>query len=422
MTQLLIVSNGHGEDFIAARLAEALRARLPELELAAFPLVGLGAQLQRAGVALVGPRRRLPADGFTFHHPRLLWQDLRAGLLGLTLAQASFLRRARPDAVLVVGDVYAQLHASLVPAPRRVLQPLVSAYHQQGREGGGSPLRYFMESFRAPELALLRRADRVYARDAATAEFLRGRGVRDATWLGNPMMDGLAAAPLPGVGGAGGEDPPVVALLPGSRDQAVASVSLMTRALERLPRVHGLVAWTHARVPAPPPGWEPEAVLDGGRAPVPHAAPTSGRAAASAAGAGPTPTAADGVVAAWRRGERRLWWVEGRFAAVLATADAALGTAGTANEQAVGLGLPVVAFEVPPLYGRDYLRNQARLLGAGLLVAAPTPEAVARQLERALRDPGVRAAARAAGAERMGPPGASAALADDLAGWLAALG
>ena len=128
------------------------------------------------------------------------------------------------------------------------------------------------------------------------------------------------------------------------------------------------------------------------------------------------------MVAAWRRGERRLWWVEGRFAAVLATADAALGTAGTANEQAVGLGLPVVAFEVPPLYGRDYLRNQARLLGAGLLVAAPTPEAVARQLERALRDPGVRAAARAAGAERMGPPGASAALADDLAGWLAALG
>lgn len=406
MTRLLIISNGHGEDFIAARLGEALTDRLPGLEVEAFPLVGLGLQLEGAGLAVSGPRRRLPADGFTMHHPRLIWRDLRAGLVGLTLAQARYLRRARPDAVLVVGDVYAQLHASLVRAPRRVLQPLVSVHHYAGGDGGrSSPLRFFMERFRAPELLLLRRAEKVYTRDAATAEFLAGRGVTGATYLGNPMMDGLEAAALPGAGQLAGPgaalEPgvpgraPVVAMLPGSRAQASRSVNVMLEALTLLESAHGLVAWTHPEFPPPPSGWAPE----GEELP-------------------------EGVVAAWRHegGRRRVWWVRGRFAAVLASADAAIGTAGTANEQAVGVGLPVVAFEVPPLFGRDYLRNQARLLGAGLLVAEPTAEGVARRLEEALNDEEVRARARAAGAERMGKPGASAALADDLAGWLDALG
>lgn len=392
MTKLLIISNGNGEDFIAARLSEALLKRLPDLQIEAFPLVGLGVQLARAGVDLVGPRRRLPAAGFTLHSPRLLWRDLRAGLLPLTVAQASFLRTQRPSAVLVVGDVYAQLHASLVRAPRRVLQPLVSVHHFRRAPGAAnhrsSVLRYFMESFRGPELRLLRRAQKVYTRDAATAAYLSQQGVADAACLGNPMMDGLAATPLWSPGAAPGR--PVVALLPGSRGQAVASAQIMLRALTLLPAAHGLVAWTHEQVPPRPAEWDEEDVSLGG------------------------------VAAAWvyRGGQHRVWWVRGRFPAVLASADAALGTAGTANEQAVGLGLPVVAFQVAPFYGRDYLLNQARLLGDGLLVAQPQAHSVAQHLRLALQDQGVRQRALEAGRERMGGPGASAALAADLADWL----
>lgn len=251
-----------------------------------------------------------------------------------------------------------------------------------------------MESFRGPELALLRRADRVYARDAATASYLSGRGVA-AAYLGNPMMDGLAAPPLEGLGPDAGRD--VVALLPGSRAHAAESVRFMIGVLERVPAVHGLVAWLGDEVPEPPEGWEPEQAVT---------------------------ASVGGVRAAWRRpaGGQRVWWVEGRFASVLASARAVVGTTGTANEQAVGLGLPVVAFVVPPLYGADFVRNQARLLGRGLLVSKREPAAVAARLVEALRDERVRAAAKAAGAERMGLPGGSAALADDLAEWLAGLG
>lgn len=395
MLSLLIISNGHGEDFIAARLGEALQGRLPSLNIEAFPLVGTGAQLERAGLTVRGPVRRLPSDGFTMHHPLLIWRDLKAGLLGLTLSQAAYLRRRRPDAVLVVGDVYGQMHASLVRAPRRVLQPLVSVHHLS-EQGSRSPLRFFMERFRGPELFLLRRAQRVYTRDAATAAYLEGRGVRGATYLGNPMMDGLDVAPLRAdLGPRPANVRPALALLPGSREQAAGSVRVMLAALLLARPTLGLVAWTHERVPEPSEGWLAD-----------EEAPEL-----------------EGLLAAWRSfdGARRVWWLRGRFAAVLASAHAALGTAGTANEQAVGVGLPVVAFEVPPLFGREYLANQARLLGNGLLLSDSAPGAVARQLERALTDERVRELAAAAGAERMGAPGASAALADDLAEWLTAL-
>lgn len=385
MADLLVVCNGKGEDYIAARVLERLRAHAPGLRVEAFPLVGVGEQLEAAGVQVVGPRRDLPSGGFTMHSPGLLWRDLRAGLADLTLAQARFLRRRRPRGVFVVGDVYAQAHAALVPAPRRVLQTLVSVHHGGG-EGPG--LRWFMEGFRAPELALLRRADRVYARDPATAEWLARSGV-PAACLGNPMMDGLEAEPLVPPGSS---DLPVVALLPGSRGQAGASLDLMRRALEVARPTVGLVAWAGRMTPGRPEGWVPD-----------DSAPA-------------------GVTAAWRRGERRLWLTTGRFPAVLASADAVVGTAGTANEQAVGLGLPVVAFPVPPFYGEAYMRNQKRLLEGGLLTCEAAPERVAAMLELALTDATLRERARRAGAERMGAPGASDALARDLAAWLAGVG
>lgn len=388
--ELLVIANGHGEDVVAGRVIEALRARAPWARVTALPIVGEGERLVAAGAVFDGPRRALPSGGFTLHAWRYLWADLRAGLVGLTARQVTWLARHRPDAVLVVGDFYAHLLGSLVRAPRRVLQTLVSVHHAApGQTLSG---RYFMESFRAPELLLMRRADKVYARDAATAEHLRAVGVTGAAYVGNPMMDALEAAPLVARGSPRASRPgPTVALLPGSRDWATRSVQLMIAALERLPGALGLVAWTHGLPPAPPRGWESD-VVD-----VP------------------------GVVAAWRRGLTRLWWVAGRFAAVLRSADLAIGTSGTANEQAVGLGLPTVVFPLPPHFTEAFVRNQARLLGAGLSVSRPDPADIAAHVLRTWRDEGARARAARAGAERMGGPGASAALAGELAEWLGGL-
>lgn len=379
----LIVSNGHGEDHIAALLALEVRRRLPTIELLSLPLVGEGRRLAEVGVERLEPRVELPSSGLTMHHPRHLWADLRAGLLALTAGQLRTLRAARCDRVLVVGDVYAHALAALVPAPRSVVQTLVSVRMQRPGAGALGPRRY-MEGFRWPELPLMRarRVEAVYVRDAPSAEWLRQRGVR-ARHLGNVMMDGA-------VGGRTIETPPgrpVVALLPGSRAGADASAALMLEALTQLGPVTALVAWTRRDAPAPPPGWRALSAQHDG--------------------------APGGLLAVWQRGEREVWWLADRFRDVLASADAALGTTGTAQEQAAGLGVPVVTFVHPPLT-RAFLANQQRLLGAALLWSAAQPQAIAATLQRALDDEAVRAEAARAGRERMGPAGATALIAEDL--------
>jgi uncharacterized protein (TIGR03492 family) len=370
---------------LAAALLARIAPGLPGWRFTALPLVGEGAPYEGVpggGPAeIVGPRRRLPADGLTLHHPLLAWRDLRAGLLGVTGSQLVALRRGRADAVLVVGDVFAQAMARLLDAPRRfVVQPLVSV---RMAEGGGRVAwnRGFMERIRAPERVLLRGAEAVYPRDEATAAWLRSRGVA-ATFLGNPMMDGLEGErlrPWP--------DLPTVALLPGSRAHATEAVGRMLAALERLDAagmpVAAAVAWTHGEPPPAPPGWSVD--------------PMEGAACPS-----------------WRFGGVRLAWLAGRFADVLHTADAVLGTTGTAQEQAAGLGLPVVSFPVPPALSPAFLANQARLLGAALEVVAPDPERIAAAVRRALTDPERRAAAFAEGRERIGGPGGSEAIARDV--------
>lgn len=389
---LLVVSNGHGEDVIAARLATATLAasELAGLNVLAMPLVGLGAAYQRSGIETYGPRREMPSAGLTMHHPSLLLADLKAGILGLTVAQLSALRRARPLAVLVVGDAYAHAQAALTRAPRAVYQPLVSV-HQSVGAPALSLRRLFMDRIRAPELLLMRGAQRLYTRDAATAEHLRERGLKSAQYLGNPMMDGLApsavAGEVPAAAGPVRQARPVrVALLPGSRSYRDRSLALMLAALDAWegPDLTAEIAWTEGATPELP-------------------APFS----LDAAG---TWTSRNGSVKVSLRLDA--------FAAVLLNADAVLGTSGTANEQAAGVGLPVVAFPVLPDYGEPFLAGQKRLLGRALEVVAAEPRVVAAALGRALHDASWRQAAAVDGRARMGDPGASERIAAELATWL----
>jgi len=411
---LLVVSNGHGEDVIGAALTAGLRERLPDLRLAAFPLVGEGSAYAPADV--VGPRRSLPAGGLTLHHPELLLADLKAGILSLTVRQVMFLRSRRPRAVLVVGDAYAQALAALVRAPRAVLQPLVSVL-QERPVAAGRLNRYFMESIRPPERLLLSAADRVYARDEPTAQALRSRGVDKAVYLGNPIMDAVTASPL--WERAEPRTDVVVTLLPGSRGYAATSVAVMIAAIERLAALAGsgttvtaLVAWTQPAVPIAPPGWAPS---DGTRDRLRYAPVGRHRSRESAATGAST-------LAVWEKGGATVRWERGAFAAVLATADVVIGTAGTANEQAAGLGLPVVAFAVPPHYGTAFLENQERLLGGALRIVDGRPAAIAAAAYSALTPGPHRDAAARVGPARLGGPGGTAAVATDLVAWLADLG
>ncbi|HKI57551.1 MAG TPA: lipid-A-disaccharide synthase-related protein [Trueperaceae bacterium] len=385
---VVIVSNGHGEDVIGAALAQALLAHAPELNVRAFPLVDDGAAYRALGLELLGPCKVMPSGGAMMHSLSLLRADLRAGFVGMSLWQAAALAGLRCDLLLVVGDVYGQALSALARGRRRaVLQPLVSARHMAGARAP-RPNRYFMERIGYLERALMRHlAAVVYARDEATASWLRARGVTQAEALGNPMVDRAVGEPLAGLPAG-----PVLALLPGTRAYAPLALRRMAAVLERLPGVTGLVAWAGGPVP-PLPDW-----VAGGPARRPS-----------------------GVSRVFERESARLWLVEGRFGDVLASAQVALGTAGTAHEQAAAMGVPVVSFPLAPHYTAAFLANQQRLLGAALTVTDGGVSTAVAAVRRLLDDAALRARCGREGASRMGPPGGSERIARDLLRRLEAL-
>ena len=376
--RITLLSNGHGEDVVGALLAEAFLACDDTLELQAFPTVGRGDAYERLGVPILGPRLALPSGGFMLHSLNAFRGDMRAGFAPMTAAQLRALRGLETDVLVVVGDVYALLLSSLVGTRQRFyMQTLVSAWQRRppNRLGGRRGLnRYFMERFSAPERLLMRRLVRhSYVRDAPTAALLETFGLAVSA-LGNPMLDALRPAaamtlPLP-------LEPPVVALLPGTRSHRFASLETMVRALASWPEATGLVAWADAALPAGR-NWK---------------------------------LVADGI---WQ-GAENVYLLIDRFAEVLGAAQLALGTAGTAHEQAAASGLPVVAFAAPPLYTPAFLANQRRLLGAALSVCDAEPRSVADVLRALWYDEDRYRRAAAAGRERMGASGGSAAIVCDV--------
>lgn len=363
--RVLLVSNGYGEDLMGAALARALQDR--GAAVVAYPLVGLGHAYEAARVLLLDPRRTLPTAGFGFRTgPRSAWQDLRAGWLSLTMAQRRTLRaqRGRYRVVVAIGDVFCLWMASAADPGRVVYVPTAKSEYND-------PHRGF-------ELALVRRLARVsFPRDERTAQRFREVGLA-ADYVGNLMMDCLA---FRGEDFGLPQDAPVVLLLPGSRADAAANFRRLLAAAERVVQARPEVYWLAALSPTV----------------------QVGRLAQACDAA---------VEGDWiTRGGLRVRWT-GNFADAAARATLVLGMSGTANEQAAGLGKPVVAIPGSgPQFTRKFLALQARLLGEAV-VPTRDPTEAAQAVLRLLDDVGERTRRGEVGRARMGPPGAAERMAD----------
>nr|WP_246363361.1 lipid-A-disaccharide synthase-related protein [Deinococcus budaensis] len=387
----MLLSNGVAEDLIGAQLLAHLLAGGGAARARVLPLVGAGrAYAGLAGAARVGRALELPSGGFPFGSLANLGSDLRAGLIGASLGQWRLAAEAArgTGAVVVVGDAYAlmvgTLAARAAAAPLVHVQPLLSAHYAEGLglRGALGELNALGANYPLPyELRLARRARAVFVRDAATERYYAARGVR-ARWAGGFAPDVLPAPEHDLRGLTGGRQ--VLALLPGTREDHRESLGLMLRAAARLPEVQALVAWPH--------GWEAATLPPGWTLRVQDAE------------------------TAWAQGEgARVGLLRGAFGAVARAADVAVGTAGTANEQLAGLGVPVVAFPTRgPQFTPGFARRQGRLLGEALSVVTPDPAAVAAEVQALLPAGPRRARAALAGLTRIGPGGALPVIAAEV--------
>lgn len=388
--QLLVVSNGHGEDDIACKVLTCLRAAgSGALSIDAWPMVGQGRAYQELGVPVVGPKNTLPSAGFATLDWRLMAGDLKSGWIGTHWQQYRFARKIHNnyDAILGVGDVIPLLVSRVGGVSMFFVACAKSAYYE-----AGDGYTYF-------EKHLMRRCcDAVFPRDRLTSNRLEQSGVMNE-YLGNPMMDGLEPE-----GGFEliGTDGTSIALLPGSRQDAADNLHLLLAAASRIsdrhdrPAVLRFAVAAHRMLPL---------------------AEISGKICAvngtewKPASKDPSSGVPDAALSFIHRSGSQLLIMKDRFADILHAASLAIGMAGTANEQAVGLGIPLVAVPSTGVQGSNYVRMKMKFFGGSAVMAENDPENVADVSLSLLRDPSACHRMALAGRERMGQPGASKAIA-----------
>ena len=123
----------------------------------------------------------------------------------------------------------------------------------------------------------------------------------------------------------------------------------------------------------------------------------------------------DGYEGVLQHGEHVVPLFRRRFADILHASRVTIGMAGTANEQAAGLGIPVLATPgLGPQFTPKFLATQKRLLGYAVWIEPRDLDALASAVIRLATDEPLRARMAAAGYERMGPPGAARAIAEHV--------
>jgi tetraacyldisaccharide 4'-kinase len=372
---LVVASNGYGEDAVGALLASSLRKRFPPADIRAFTLVGKGAEYARRGIEVISPASELPSGGIVKYSLKALIRDFRHGLRKDIKKQIDAWRenRRRFRTPLCVGDVYLLAHTlwgqGLCPA----LIATAKSVHLSGHWG--------------IERVLLRhRARRVWTRDSDTEKELRRGGV-DAVFAGNPVMD--LALDMPDE-----EDPwesasePRVMILPGSRPRAYGDIAML---LDAVRLIDAEVPCSYLMVLAPT--IDRERLLDR----VSYGFSENGRIAVG-------------------RAEVRLF--SGPVAQASYGANILLGLGGTANQVAAGMGVPVISIiERGKLIQKKHLRDAE-------ILTCPTPEALAEAAVNLIRDPVRRNEMAREGIRLLGGPGAVESVcryaADEL-GWDARL-
>lgn len=341
MKKLLFITNGHGEDLVAAELIRELQGnRDGKEQISCLPLVGVGQAVGGLGVKILGARKKLPGGGFSLRNFWFLAQDLLAGLLGTTLGHIRLLRQLKGqfDLVIAIGDIVPIIAALIVKAPFVFVGVNKSAYYKT-----------FGSNYTPWEKLLLQRyALKVFVRDKVTEISLKTHGFKipTAEYVGNPLMDCVEKMTNDKLQ-ITNEGRIIIGLLPGTREHDVAlNLEDFNKIIKEIKKYDQNIEFKVAS--------------------------------------------------------------KENFGSVLAGSTLIIGLSGTGNEQAAGLGKPVVSFfGRGSQYNKKFALAQKELLdGALVLVRDPAALTVAAEVWQLLRQPLERDKMAKIGRERMGQAGA----------------
>ncbi|MDJ0582379.1 lipid-A-disaccharide synthase-related protein [Crocosphaera sp.] len=390
--EILFMSNGHGEDLNASLILQELSKIDANIKITGMPLVGEGSAYRSLNLPLIGQPKSLPSGGIFYMNILTLLKDVSAGLIGLTLYQIRTLLKycSQYHLIVAVGDIFPVTMAYITNRPFVAFLVSTSSYYE-GKLNLPWLTRWCLRSPRC--LA-------IFTRDSFTAEDLQQQGFKQANFSGYPIMDILTPT---GKDLHLNDNIPTIALLPGSRlPEALNNVELLLKVCESLAsleKVQFRVALVKAIQEkdlenlAKNLGWQYQST---------------------------------GILI--KKQEKNIIRVEcyyQAFSDIINHCDLALGMAGTAVEQVVGLGKPVI--QLPgkgPQFTYPFAEAQMRLLGISVKTIGNSYKnphifvEAAKTIQTILQDKDYLENCRKNGQERVGKPGGSLNIAQAIANLL----
>jgi len=362
---ICFLSNCYGEDRSAGLIATELKKIRPQVRITGAPLISSGKEYTKRGIPLLTQSRIPPSGGFP---TKSLWGfvlDIPYTYIPLKYYLTLKKMRASIDYAVVIGDIPLLILGYLALRKRTVfLAPAKSNYRRP---------HYKIEEF------LMRKIpQKVLTRDEYTAQNLRKKGI-PAIFLGNPMMDELSPK------GINLGEPPIVGILPGSRSEAYKNFLRILKVVEKIrEKVRFACALPQSlnvdRIVrlAKKHNWFYE----------------------------------EGML---KKNESSVLLVKNGFEDVISKSEVIIGLAGTANEQAAGLGKPVVSFTgCGPQTTFKRMKDQERLLGGAIKFVPYFPEGVVSEISFLLSNREERVKRGETGSFRMGPSGGTKKIANLL--------
>lgn len=374
--KVLVVSNGHGEDIISSNLIKSLfkNSKSKELEIDVFPFVGEGNRFNSLDVNKIGPVVKLPSGGFARNSISNLWKDLKAGLLSNTFKQIKTLREAKNtyDSTIVVGDVYILFLTGFFKGGNIIFFPTAKSEYIDGH-------------YKVEKNIMKKYASLVLPRDKKTKDNLTQQGI-NAEFYGNLMMDCFE---IKGLDFQLKVESTKIGILPGSRKEAYDNMLDFMKVIEEL---ENLETGSFDFLTAVAGGFSVDSLKN-------KVVDTSWEI-----------KKCDQEYTKLKlyspKGNKVIHIIFNGFGDVLDQAKLFLGMAGTANEQAVGMGKPVIIFPgTGAQFDYKFAADQKRLLGDGVKFLEREFKNVAYSILELLEDEDEYMKRSKAGKKRMGERG-----------------
>ncbi len=362
---ILLISNGYGEDTVAANIGSKLKLINPSFHIAAFPTVGTGKFYLTKNIPIAGYGPELPSEGFVRSIKDFI-KDVLHGFFKETIKMGLDLKRVSQnfDYMIIAGDPYILLFTSIFSKKSKEKKIFIGL---QQSEWYGSK-KPFKEHYSYLERLWLKWfAGIIFTRDKITRDFLLSKGLNNVFSYGNPMMDCFSIHKdkiFP-------SDRTLIGILPGSKQEAYDNIQKIFEVIEILDQALKDAIFAFAISPNLDidkimklcnlqEDYKPSLQLN----------------------------RKEGILYLKHQNiNGQIILSKEIFGNIISEAKAIIGLSGTANEQAVGMGKPVFSFwGKGPQITKKFLDAQKRLLGQSLFAMPPEPRLVAKKIIEVLKD------------------------------------